>query len=371
MARPGKDKPRRVKRFDAASDGNGRALMSTVPEAGTAQGRAIRPGAPDAPDDRDLEAAQKYFAKAKSDNTRLAYTRHWAEFAEYCRWRRRRPLPADAKAVVGYLSYVADAGASPPTLRQKLAAITWVHKMKKLPPPSTFVEVVTLMEGVVRDKAHRPHKGKPLMRDELRKLVQAVDAPHPADVRDRALLIVGYFGLLRRSELVAIEVSHVKFAPGDADMTITLPQSKTDQAKKGAALPYPRLDAASADVCPVRAMRAWLDVLRDNFGVTKGYVFRKIDQWGNLGKEALTGQVVNLLVKRLAGAAGIDPEAISAHSALRAGMATQLDADRVPFRLIKDAGRWKSDAVASGYIRRGEAELRDALKRAGERRPSL
>ncbi len=86
---------------------------------------------------------------------------------------------------------------------------------------------------------------------------------------------------------------------------------------------------------------------------------------GHLGDGALTDQVVNQLVKRLAEAAGVDAEEISAHSALRAGMATQLDIDRVPFQVIKQAGRWKSDAIASGYVRRGEAELREALREAG------
>ena len=223
-----------------------------------------------------------------------------------------------------------------------------------------------LMEGIVRQKAHQPTKGKPLTRKDLRKLIKAIDAPHPVSSRDQALILVGYFGLLRRSELVDIQIGHIKFASNDASMTITLPKSKTDQARKGAALPYPRLDSDAADLCPVRALRAWLDILRDDFSVTTGCVFRKVDQWGNLGETALTGQVVNLLVKQLADAANIDPKSVSAHSALRAGMATQLDADRVPFQLIKKAGRWKSDAVASGYIRRDDAELRDALKHVGD-----
>jgi integrase len=271
--------------------------------------------------------------------------------------------------VVGYLTYVADAGATPSTLRQKLAAISYVHKIKKHPLPSQFVEVKTLMEGITRAKAHKPRQRKPLLLDGLRKMVNAIDAPDPVNVRDRAILLVAYFGLLRRSELVSLLVEQVTFERDDAGMMIRLAKSKTDQQEEGANLPYPRLDEANTDVCPVRALRDWLTVLRDEYGVTKGAIFRRINQWGQMGERALSGQVVNMLVKRYALKAGIimagDAEFdISAHSALRAGMATQLDKEQQPFSIIKKAGRWKSDSVARGYIRRDEDDLREALKRA-------
>jgi site-specific recombinase XerD len=207
----------------------------------------------------------------------------------------------------------------------------------------------------------------------LRKMVNAINAPYPVNARDRTMLLVAYYGLLRRSELVSLHIEQVFFEDEDgvkdAAMTIRLAKSKTDQAHIGANLPYPRLAEAEADVCPVRALREWLTILRDNFKVTKGPIFRRIDQWGHLGEDALSDQVVNMLVKRYAVAAGIVKAGekafdISAHSALRAGMATQLDKDQQPFSIIKKAGRWKSDKVARGYIRREEVELRDALKRA-------
>ncbi len=334
--------------------------------------QVIDAGGPSEPDDQDIRAAQKYFAKSQSENTRRAYSKHWAEFVEYCQWRKRVPLPAEAKAVVGYLTYVADAGAAPSTLRQKLAAISYVHKIKKHPLPSHFVEVTTLMEGITRAKAHKPRERKPLLLDGLHKLVNAIHAPYPVNLRDRAIMLVAYFGLLRRSELVSLMIEQVAFEPRDAGMAIRLSKSKTDQQEEGATLPYPRLDEADANVCPVRALREWLAALRDEYAATKGPIFRRIDQWGHIGEGALSGQVVNMLVKRYALKAGIVAAGdktfdISAHSALRAGMATQLDKEQQPFSIIKKAGRWKSDSVARGYIRRDEDELRDALKRAASK----
>lgn len=336
------------------------------------RGRALvvsSPG-PQEPDDRDLAAAAKYFARAKSTSTQRIYTRAWAEFAEYCHWRRRPPTPATAKAVVGFLSYLADAGASASSIRQKLSAIAWVHRIKKLPEPSRFVEVITFMEGVSRTRALTQAKRDPktvLDRALLSRIVNAIDTPYPANLRDRALLLLDYFGLLRRSEVVSLRIEDVDYSD-DGSMLILLRQSKTDQRAEGFTLPYPRLDDGFAEICPVRALKAWLDVLRDEHSLTHGWIFRGISRWGKLDTHDrhLTDQVVNTLVKRLAEKIGIPPAEISAHAALRAGMATQLDRDNVPFGVIKRAGRWKSDAVARGYIRRTDADVLAALRAAGQ-----
>jgi hypothetical protein len=147
-------------------------------------------------------------------------------------------------------------------------------------------------------------------------------------------------------------------------MYIELRRSKTDQAAAGHALPYPELDESLAEICPVRALKDWLDALASNYAVTQGHIFRRITRWGKLIEPdtPLSDQVVNLLVKKLAVRMGIPARQISAHVALRAGMATQLDRDGVPMSVIKAAGRWKSDAVASGYIRRSDRDLLGALR---------
>ncbi len=340
--------------------------------------RAISPGStgkfdagPAEPDDRDLARAAKYFAQSKSENTRRVYTRAWAEFAEYCVWRRQRALPASPTAVVGFLSFLADAGACVSTIRQKLAAISWVHKLKKLPQPSQFAEVSTLLEGVTRTRARsRKHKAAKVVLDRelLGQLLAAIDAPHPTDLRDRALLLVDYFGLLRRSEVVTLRIEDVVFDTERQCMFIDIRRSKTDQAGDGHTLPYPELGEGAADICPVRALRTWLAVLEADYGLTEGWIFRGVNRWGKIDMDGdhLTDQVVNSLVKKLAARIGIPAKKISAHAALRAGMATQMDRDGVAFSVIKSAGRWKSDAVAHGYIRRGDEDVLAALRAAGQ-----
>jgi site-specific recombinase XerD len=325
---------------------------------------------PDDPDDRDLARATKYFVRSKSPTTRRVYTRAWAEFVAYTAWRRQRALPATPKAVVGFLSFLADAGASVSSVRQKLAAISWVHRIKKLHEPSQFAEVITLMAGIARSRSSaRAAKTPKLVLDRalLAKLVNAIKTPYPVNLRDRALLLVDYFGLLRRSEVVSLRIEDITFDHDQRCMFIQLRQSKTDQAGLGHALPYPELDEAFAAICPVRALRAWLGALESEFDVTEGWLFRRVTRWGKLvdNDAPLTDQVVNTMVKTLAAKVGIPAKQISAHAALRAGMATQLDRDGVAFSVIKRAGRWKSDAVASGYIRRDDKDLLAALRGEG------
>jgi integrase len=162
------------------------------------------------------------------------------------------------------------------------------------------------------------------------------------------MLTLGFSGAFRRCELVALMVPDVTFhADG---LVVTVRRSKGDQESQGAtvAIPYGAVEAA----CPVRAVRAWLACLQAA-GITAGPVFRRVWAHGRIGRHALRGGAVAVIVKQQATAAGLDARTFSGHS-LRAGLATSAaQAGKSPFA-IRDQGRWAGVASIEGYIRQGQ-----------------
>jgi integrase len=132
-------------------------------------------------------------------------------------------------------------------------------------------------------------------------------------LRDRAMLLLGFAGAFRRSELVSLDISDLTL--GAAGLEVTLRRSKTDQEGAGrkVGIPY----GSVPETCPVGAVRDWLDAA----GITRGPVFREVPCRGPIGTERLSGLVVARVVKRAACATGLDATRFSGHS-LRAGLAT-------------------------------------------------
>jgi integrase len=164
------------------------------------------------------------------------------------------------------------------------------------------------------------------------------------DIRDRALLLIGFAGALRRSELVSLDaadVSHVR-----RGIVLHLPRSKTDQDSQGhkIAIPYGR-----TRWCPVDALAALLQVS----GISDGAIFRPIDRHGRVRDIRLSSEAVSIVVRERVAAAGLDPAGYSGHS-LRAGFATSAAQAGVPAWRIKAQTRHASDAVLARYVREGE-----------------
>jgi len=161
-------------------------------------------------------------------------------------------------------------------------------------------------------------------------------------MRDRALLLLGFAGCFRRSEVSGLRVEDLAFAP--EGVIVFLHRSKTDQLGEGTkkGVPY----GAHQATCPVRALQAWLDVL----GVGSGPVFRRIDKASRIGTKALSDQSVAHIVKRHALAAGLDPRKYAGHS-LRSGFATAAAIAGASERAIIQQGAWASEKMARRYIR--------------------
>jgi len=223
------------------------------------------------------------------------------------------------------------------------AGISYYHKQVRHPLPTKDPEVERAMRGIRREKSIAPKGKAPILLDTLRQMVAAL----PDDRRglqDRALLLVGFAGAFRRSELVGLTTADVQFV--DAGLVIQLRRSKTDQEGAGFSkgLPY----GTHADTCPVRALRRWLDAAE----ITSGPLFRPIGRYGTVGTAALHPQGVVRAVKRTAKLLGLDVADLSGHS-LRSGLATTAAQAGVSERVIMAQTGHSDVRSVRRYIREG------------------
>jgi integrase len=165
------------------------------------------------------------------------------------------------------------------------------------------------------------------------------------DVRDRALLLVGFAGAFRRCELSATECKWIERA--EHGVVITLPRSKTDQEGNGRCVAIPWV---GGPICPVGALEAWLELS----GIADGFLFRPVSKAGSVLSNRLSNSAIATIVKQRAAQIGLDPKRYSGHS-LRAGFATSAAAAGLSIWKIKAQTGHVSDTVLGGYIR--EADL--------------
>lgn len=259
------------------------------------------------------ERAREYVHASKARNTQRAYQAAWREFQRYCELRHVASLPASPTTIVEYLTALAEQGQKVSTIQVKLAAITFAHRAHPDRNPAQTEPVRILMQGIRRTLGCAPVKKSPITRDELTRMLATLGDSLQAK-RDKAMLLVGFAGAFRRSELAGLNVDDVRF--GARDMLITLRRSKTDQDGEGITKRVPML--RDATVCPVRALRDWLNTAQ----IKSGALFRAIDRWGHPRQGRLDDKTIAFVVKRAATSAGLEARQFAGHS-LRAGFATQ------------------------------------------------
>jgi site-specific recombinase XerD len=299
-------------------------------------------------------AAREFIDQAKAPNTVRAYRSDWRDFSEWCEARGLDALPAAAQTVVLYLSELAGRRKTA-TITRRLSAISQAHQMAGLASPAGAAAVRAVMAGIRRAKGTAPDAKAPALTEDIRAMVAAL----PGDllgVRDRALLLVGFAGAFRRSELVGLDAR-------DAEVTrdglvVTLRRSKTDQEGQGrkVGIPY----GSDPATCPVRAFQAWLEAS----GITEGAVFRPITRHGRMQPGRLSANAVASVVKRYAAAAGLDPARYAGHS-LRAGLATAAAIGGASERAIMAQTGHKSVNMVRRYIRDGSLFRENAAAKVG------
>jgi site-specific recombinase XerD len=332
-------------------------LLKSIPHPRYNRSLATLPATIPPPDPLSpyLAEAETYIRRAKADNTVKAYRSDWARFETFCRGREVACLPA-APATVA--AYAADAARTlkANTIDRHLTAISQAHQLASVANPVEDKLVRTVMAGIRRVKGTAQRGKEPLSPELLRQMFAGTPDGLRAR-RDRALLLVGFAGAFRRSELVALRCEDVRFA--EEGLVATIPKSKTDPEGAGQTVGIPY--GSHPESCPVRALETWLERSR----ITGGYLFRAIGRWGGeAAARPLCDHQLAKIVKRLAARAGLDPAAFSGHS-LRSGLATSAAEGGASERAIMEQTRHRSLKQVRKYIRRGSLFQDNAAARSG------
>ena len=214
-------------------------------------------------------AARAYARHAKADNTRRAYRAGVRAWCAWCDAHDLPCLPASSTDIVAFLAAERGRGMSVNTIDLRRASIRYLHYIAGLAVPTAEALVGETMAGIHRqaaDAGEQPVKKVAASASILRQIL----APIPDDLpglRDRALLLVGFTGALRRAELAAIRVEHLEMR--ERGFRLTLPHSKGERTGRSVTTAIPH---GSASFCPVRGLRRWLDVA----DIREGAVFRRI-----------------------------------------------------------------------------------------------
>lgn len=301
------------------------------------------------------DETREHLKNSKAANTRRAYKSDWADFTDWCRHHNRTPLPASPDTVALYLTHCAR-GLKPSTIQRRIATISEAHKAANHETPTTSTLVRSTWQGIRREKGIATQGKEPALIADLRCMVEHLPKEKLLSTRDRALLLIGFAGAMRRSELVGLDIRDV--VDSEDGLVVNIRRSKTDQFGSGRKIGIPF--GSTPLTCPIRALRAWI---RES-GIQDGPLFRAVDRHGNMSVERLSDQTVARVVKRALKAAGRNAEKFAGHS-LRAGLATQAAMGGASERSIQDQTGHKSLLVLRRYIRDGNLFRENAAAKTG------
>ncbi len=290
-----------------------------------------------------FDRAEEFVAAATAKNTRLAYDNAWRDFAAWSRDHGLDPLPATPATVGLYLADVAYR-LNVSTLKLRLSAIAVHHREAGHSLDRSHPAIRKVMRGVARVKGSAPNKKEAATSEILRDAIRAYAAGGSLKAkRDRALLAIGFFAALRRSELVAINVADLTFTADG--VILRLPRRKTDAEGAGTDIGLPA--KRDAMICPVKALREWLVAAE----IIDGPIFRSISKGDKVLTPRLSDRDVARIVKAATAAAGYDASLFSGHS-LRSGFVTTAARAGVSDHVIMKQTGHKRLEELHGYIRR-------------------
>ena len=309
-----------------------------------------------------VERARHFARSEKAANTRRAYRTDFALFRAWCETRGVDALPALPETVCAFLAAEADRGLKAATISRRVAAIRYAHKLASLLVPTEIETVRAVVRGIRRTIGTAGTPKAPATSDRLLAMVacqkkeaqnakwvsgspsrDGADRATLTALRNNALLLIGFAGAFRRSELVALDVADV--IECDAGLRVTIRGSKTDQERVGTTVAVVR----GSVICPVEALKAWIA----GAGITEGPIFRPINKGGKVMPARLTPQSVSLVIKAHAKCAGLDPQLFAGHS-LRSGFLTSAARRGASIFKMMDSSRHRSVDSLRSYVRDGE-----------------
>jgi integrase len=293
-----------------------------------------------------MAKAKTYQDAADAPATLRAYASDLKNYEAWCARCGMPALPATPEVVGAYLA-AAGEGYAMQTLRRRVAAIARASGVAGHPLDTKHPAIRETLRGIGRTHGSRGRRSAALTTSELKKLGGACE-PGLAGDRDRALLLIGFSGALRRSELVALDVEDLAWS--NDGVKLLLGKSKTDKAGEGAEIMivYGRHDAT----CPVEALKNWLETA----AITTGPAFRKVNKAGRVEARRLSEDAVRQILLRRAYQAGVKgslAEPVSPHG-LRAGFVTTAYRNGVPDEEIMDHTRHRSLTTMRSYVRRAK-----------------
>ena len=291
----------------------------------------------------EVDAAATYAMAEKALATRRAYKADFAIFQAWCADRGTSALPAAPATAAAFIAWEAGRGARPSTIGRRVAAIRYAHRLAGQDVPTDDERVRATMRGIRRAVGTAPTKKTPATAERIMAMAP-VAGTRLAGLRDRALLLLGFAGAFRRSELVALDIEDIE--ESNEGLRVIIRRAKTDQEAKGATIAIVR----GAVACPVSAYKTWIEAAN----ISTGAVFRPIGKGERLQDARLTDRSVAKIVKAHAARVGLDPAEFSGHS-LRSGFLTSASARGASIFKMMDVSRHKSVDTLRGYVR--DAEL--------------
>ena len=282
-------------------------------------------------------SVSSYITQSLSEASKRAYQADMKHFVAY-----GGTIPSSPTQIAEYIASHAQSHKAA-TLRRWLATLSKVHQLAGHENPVGSGLVKATLRGIIRSHGTAQREAKPLLREDLF-MVLAAMANRTIDVRDKALLLIGFAGAFRRSELVGLNVADVSFVR--QGLIIQLRFSKTDQEGKGRRIGVP---FGRTSWCPVQSLQTWIELAN----IADGSIFRPISKSGLILPQRLSGEAVSLIIKKRVGNISTAAGDFSGHS-LRAGFATSAAMAGASAWKIRQQTGHASDAMLNRYIREGD-----------------
>ena len=286
----------------------------------------------------------KNLKNSKSANTLRAYQSDYNNFLLFCSKNGFQAMPTQPKILALYLTHLSSRSKYS-TLKRRLASISILHKAKGHYIDMKHPIIVENLMGIKRAIGSNQKGKKPLLINDLKLLVNAIHQSKEKDLRknrDKALILIGFSGGFRRSELVDIEYEDIEFVA--EGVKIFVKRSKTDQSGEGMTKGIPYFD--NENFCPVKALENWIRVS----DLKKGKIF------------SISDKSVALTIKKYANYAGLDGHKYAGHS-LRSGFATSTAESGAEERNIMAMTGHKSTEMVRRYIKEANLFKNNALNK--------
>jgi site-specific recombinase XerD len=286
----------------------------------------------------------KNLKNSKSQNTLRAYASDFRHFKNFCIDNNVKYLPSDPRIISLYLTKLAKTSKFS-TLKRRIASISVIHKMKGHYLDTKHPIIIENLLGIKRVNGSNQKAKKPILINDLKLIINVIDETKQVNkrkIRDKAIILVGFSGGFRRSELVNIEYEDIEFV--NEGVKIVIKRSKTDQSGEGMTKAIPYFDNKS--FCPVISLKNWMD----NSEAKSGKIFD------------ISDKSIALIIKKYASLSGLDPNKYGGHS-LRSGFATSTAESGAEERNIMAMTGHKTTQMVRRYIQEANLFKNNALNK--------